>query len=76
MITKETAMKIYNCHQQIGKIDAIKADMLAEVEKQRERASQSDKPLSDNPFGKYGTGLQIGVPNGLSSSIPKSMQIF
>ncbi len=37
MITKETARKIFNCHQQIEEIDKLKKEMLDEVNKQRER---------------------------------------
>lgn len=35
MITKETARRIFNCHQQIEEIDKLKQEMLEEVENQR-----------------------------------------
>lgn len=74
MITKETARQIYNCHQQIEEIGKIKSDMCEEVEKARERAAKDPRPIAENEtsFGKYGKGMQLGVPDGICSS----MRIF
>lgn len=75
MITKETARRIFNCHQQIEEIDQLKQEMLAEVEKQREAEKNRDhsKPIPESRFGRFGTGMQLGVPTGSSMS---SMRIF
>jgi hypothetical protein len=73
MITKETAREIYNCYQQIEEIDNLKADIADEIRKVRERKERNrDEPLPNNHFGKYGHGLQLGIPDGISSS----MRIF
>ena len=74
MITKETARQIYNCHQQIEEIGKIKSDMCEEVEKAGERAAKDPRPIAENEtsFGKYGKGMQLGVPDGICSS----MRIF
>lgn len=74
MITKETARQIYNCHQQLEEIANIKEDMRNEVERVREQEKKDDRPISerDCSFGKYGKGMQLGVPGDFSSS----MRIF
>lgn len=74
MITKETAREIYNCYQQIEEIDKIKGDMVEEIEKARKREEEKAGPIpeKDNSFGKYGKGMQLGVPDGCFSS----MRIF
>lgn len=74
MITKETARQIYNCHQQIEEIGKIKSEMCEEVKKARERAAKEPCPIAEgeSTFGKYGKGMQLGVPNGICSS----MRIF
>lgn len=74
MITKETAREIYNCYQQIEEIDKIKSDMVEEIEKARKREEEKAGliPEKDNSFGKYGKGMQLGVPDGSFSS----MRIF
>lgn len=74
MITKETAMQIYNCHQQLEEIAKIKEDMRNEVERVREKEEKEPRPISerDSSFGKYGKGMQLGIPDGFSSS----MRIF
>lgn len=74
MITKETARQIYNCYQQIEEIGKIKSDMCDEVEKARERAEKDHHPIAEkeSSFGKYGKGMQLGVPDGICSS----MRIF
>lgn len=74
MITKETARRIYNCHQQLEEIAKIKEDMRNEVEKVRENEEKENRPISerDCSFGKYGKGMQLGVPDGFTSS----MRIF
>lgn len=75
MITKETARRIFNCHQQIEEIDKLKKKMLEEVEKQRERENNRDlsEPIPESSFGRFGKGMQLGVPNNSSMS---SMRIF
>lgn len=74
MITKETARQIYNCHQQIEEIGKIKSEMCEEVKKAHERAEKDQRPIAENEssFGKYGKGMQLGVPDGICSS----MRIF
>ena len=74
MITKETARRIFNCHQQIEEIDKLKQEMLEEVENQREREKNRDlsEPIPENIFGRFGKGMQLGVPNNGMSS----MRIF
>lgn len=74
MITKETAREIYNCYQQIEEIDKIKSDMVEEIEKARKREEEKNGPIPENggSFGKYGKGMQLGIPDGCCSS----MRIF
>lgn len=78
MITKETARQIYNCYTQIETIDQLKKDMADEVTKAREREAEYkekhpfEEPIPEKGFGKFGKGMQLGVPNGISSS----MRIF
>lgn len=78
MITKETARQIYNCYTQIEAIDKLKEDMADEVTKAREREAKRkeehpfEDPIPANDFGKFGKGMQLGVPNGISTS----MRIF
>lgn len=78
MITKETARQIYNCYTQIETIDQLKKDMADEVTKAREREAEFKKkhpfeePIPEKGFGKFGKGMQLGVPDGISSS----MRIF
>lgn len=76
MITKETARDIYNCYQQIEEIDKLKKDMLDEIERIRKKKEEDKNPIpaiNDNSFGRYGKGMQLGIPdsNGYSS-----MRIF
>lgn len=75
MITKETARRIFNCHQQIEEIDKLKREMLEEVEKQRENEKNCDlsKPIPENSFGRFGRGMQLGIP---SNSGMSSMRVF
>lgn len=77
MITKETARRIYNCYTQIEAIDKLKKEMAEEIERVREREKEREKkesyrPIPENDFGRFGKGLQMGVPDGYSSS----MRIF
>lgn len=77
MITKETARRIYNCYSQLENIEQLKKDMAEEVQKVREREAEREKdhfakPIPENDFGKFGRGMQLGVPDGFSSS----MRIF
>lgn len=71
MITKETARKIFNCHQQIEEIAKLKKEMLDEVNKQREREKNCDtsRPIPQGNFGRFGKGMQLGVPSEVGSSM-------
>ena len=69
MITKETARRIYNCYQQIEEIDKLKEEMLEEVEKARKREAENHEPIPDSQFGRFGKGMQLGIPNGIVSSM-------
>lgn len=71
MITKETARLIYNCYQQLEEIEKIKKEMLEEIKKQEEQRKNSE-PIPEGSFGKFGKGMQLGVPDGFSTS----MRIF
>ena len=72
MITKETARRIYNCYRQIEGIDRLKKEMLEDVEKAMKREAESHEPIPDSPYGRFGKGMQLGVPDGVCSS----MRIF
>lgn len=78
MITKETARRIYNCYSQLENIEQLKKDMAEEVQKVRQREAEREKeggftkPIPEHDFGKFGNGMQLGVPDGYSSS----MRIF
>ncbi|MDO4163967.1 MAG: hypothetical protein Q4D56_06225 [Bacteroides sp.] len=72
MITKETARKIYNCYQQIEEIAKIRKEMCDEVQRVREREAQNHEPIPENSFGRFGKGMQLGVPNDFTGS----MRIF
>jgi len=74
MISKETARKIYNCYQQIETIEKTKSDMLKEIERIREKESKNQDPIPENDFGRYGKGLQMGIPDRDSSF--SSMRIY
>lgn len=56
MITKETAQKIWSCHDGIERSDKLMADMKDELEK------TGDERLID-AFGRK-KGLELGVPSG------------
>lgn len=71
-LTKETARKIYNCYQQLESIEDTKQEMLEEVQKIQKREENSSEPIPESPFGKFGKGMQLGVPNGVCGS----MRIF
>lgn len=69
MITKETARRIYNCYQQIEEIDKLKEEMLEEIERVRKSETERREPIPDNPYGRFGKGMQLGVPSGITSSM-------
>lgn len=69
MITKETARRIYNCYQQIEEIDNLKEEMLEEIERVRKSETERREPIPDNPYGRFGKGMQLGVPSGITSSM-------
>ena len=54
MITKETARRIFNCHQQIEEIDKLKQEKLEEAENQREREKEDAKKYADWVFKRWG----------------------
>ncbi len=56
MITKETAAKIYNCHQEIENTQKLLTDMKKAISKTGETKLQ-------DAFGGR-KGLQLGVPSG------------
>lgn len=62
MITKETAVKIWSCHEGIENAQKLINDM-AEVLKAN---SEKTAPRLSNAFGDR-VGLQLGVPSGESS---------
>lgn len=68
MITKETARDVYNCYVQIEAVEKLKEDMLKEVNRVRELQKNQTQPIpeKDTGFGRFGKGLQLGVPNGSS----------
>lgn len=76
MISKETARKIYNCYQQIEVIDKTKKEMIEEIERVREQAKNNprEEPIPENDFGRYGHGLQLGIPE--KDSRFNSMRIY
>lgn len=61
MITKETAVKIAFCHEQIENCQKIINDM-AEILKQD---AEKTTPRLNNAFGEK-VGLELGVPSGNS----------
>ena len=71
MITKETARDVYNCYVQIEAIEKLKEDMLKEVKRVREFQEKQTQPFpeKDNGFGRFGKGLQLGVPDGTAMRI-------
>ena len=78
MIKKETARQIFNCYSQLEAIDKLKKDMCEEIEKVRQREEERknscafEEPIPENSFGKFGKGLQLGIPDEYSGS----MRIF
>lgn len=72
-LTKETAVKIYNCYQQIEQCDKFKKDVTELIERQKAQDEKRDEPISVNSYTRYGRGCQMGiVENGMSAS----MRIF
>jgi len=59
MITKETCVKIFNCHNEIEKSKKLISEMAEKLEKDKEKTV----PTFDNAFGEQ-RGLQLGVPSG------------
>lgn len=59
MITKETCVKIWNCHDQIEKSQKLIQEMAEIVKKDKEKKA----PDFHNAFGER-AGLQLGVPSG------------
>lgn len=62
MITKETAVKIAYCHDEIEKCHKLIKDMAEVLAKDKEKS----RPTLPNAFGEN-VGLQLGVPSGDSS---------
>jgi hypothetical protein len=61
MITKETAVKIWNCYNEIENAEKIISDLAESTKK-----SPEEPPSLTNAFGER-TGLQLGVPSGSNS---------
>lgn len=62
MITKETAVKIWNCYNEIEKAEKL----LEEMKEQLKRIPADEIPTFRNAFGEH-IGLQLGVPSGPAS---------
>lgn len=62
MITKETAAKIYFCHEQIENCKKLISDMAETLKID----SEKETPQLSNAFGEK-AGLQLGVPSGMGS---------
>lgn len=72
-LTKETAVKIYNCYQQIEQCDKFKKDVTELIERQKKQDEKRDEPISVNSFTRYGRGCQMGI---VESGMSASMRIF
>ena len=59
MITKETAVKIWNCYNEIENAEKLMADMAETLKKDKEKTM----PTFQNAFGER-VGLELGVPCG------------
>lgn len=59
MITKETACKIWACHEEIEKSEKLIKDMAEVLQQDKEKTF----PNLYNAFGER-KGLQLGVPSG------------
>jgi len=59
MITKETCVKIFNCHNEIEKCEKLMVDMAKRLKEDIEKNS----PTLSNAFGEK-RGLQLGIPCG------------
>jgi hypothetical protein len=62
MITKETCVKIFNCHNEIEKAENLIKEMRDKLSQDKEKTI----PTFENAFGEK-RGLQLGVPSGHSS---------
>lgn len=62
MITKETCVKIYNCHQEIENSKKLIEDMAQLLKDDEEKQN----PTLYNAFGER-KGLELGVPSGKGS---------
>lgn len=62
MITKETAVKIWNCHNEIENAEKIISDMAETLKQDGEKKA----PTLYNAFGER-CGLQLSVPSGSDS---------
>jgi demethoxyubiquinone hydroxylase (CLK1/Coq7/Cat5 family) len=58
MITKETAVKIWHCYNEIESAEKILTDLAESLKK-----SPDEAPTLSNAFGER-CGLQLGVPSG------------
>lgn len=59
MITKETCIKIWNCHNEIDKSKKIISEMAEKLKEDKDK----QPPCLENAFGER-RGLQLGVPSG------------
>ena len=62
MITKETCVKIWNCHNEIEKANELMKTMAEKLAKDADKES----PTLYNAFGEQ-VGLKLGVPSGNDS---------
>jgi|688.fasta_scaffold1105147_1 hypothetical protein len=62
MITKETAVKIWSCHNEIENSEKLISDMAKILSDDKEK----NTPSLHNAFGER-VGLQLGIPSGSNS---------
>lgn len=72
-LTKETAVRIYNCYQQIEACDKFKKDVTELIERQKAQDEKRSEPISVNSFTRFGRGCQMGI---VESGSTASMRIF
>lgn len=63
MISKETCVKIWHCHNEVEKCNNLIKEMASKIKQNKDR-----EPTLYNAFGEK-TGLQLGVPSGHESHI-------
>lgn len=65
MITKNTALQIYNTYQQLGEIESIKQIMIEQIEAEKEEKSDNKylKNEDSQDKCKWGQGMRLEVPD-------------